>query len=148
MITRVTRLSYRCALLISIATAFFPPSLSAQEIRIRVLDGRNGHAISDEHVNVWFNSFKGSALESATDKNGYVTLQLPKDVKFLVIAADYYADCRSIRKNFAPQSYPVAEIIKIGVLADNTCGKFAVEPKPGELVFYVRPLHWGEALHR
>jgi hypothetical protein len=33
----------------------------------------------------------------------------------------------------------IKKILESGVVAGNTCGKFRAEPKPGELIFFVRP---------
>jgi hypothetical protein len=37
-------------------------------------------------------------------------------------------------------SYPIKKILDSGVSAANTCGKFRAEARPGELIFYVKPL--------
>lgn len=123
-------------------------SLREQDVRIRVLDGRSGHPISDEHVQVWFNSIKGPALDLPTDKDGYAALSLSQGVESLFIFTDFYYDCRPFRKNVSKPSYAVAEILKTGVVAENVCGKFTTEPKRGELTFFVRPLHWWESFRR
>jgi hypothetical protein len=123
-------------------------SLLEQDVRIRVLDGRSGHPISDEHVQVWFNSIKGSSLDLPTDKDGYAALSLSQGVESLFIFTDHYYDCRPFRKNAPKPSYAVAEIRKTGVVVENDCSKFTTEPKRDELTLFVRPLHWWESFRR
>src|SRR5215472_1628788 len=129
-----------------------------QRIRIRVLDGRNGHPVTKERVNVWigdkpaamlFGGEGGVASLLPTDKNGEVSAPIPEDhAQWIEIEADYYFDCRPFRKDAARPVYSVKEVLQTGVVTGNTCGKFRAAPKPGELTFFVRPLHWWEAFKR
>jgi hypothetical protein len=43
-------------------------------------------------------------------------------------------------------SYKIKKILESGVSSANTCGKFKVEAKPGELVLFVRPRGFLERL--
>lgn len=83
---------------------------------------------------------------------------LPKDVDTIAITSDEYFDCQEWAKmipgdapkeniNRAP-TYRFQEILESGVAAGNRCGHFLVEPKPGELGFYVRPLTLREKMQR
>jgi hypothetical protein len=133
-------------------------ALRDQSIRIRVLDGRNGHPVTKERVNVWvgdkpaamgFGGEGGVARLLPTDKNGEVSVPIPEDhADWIEIEADYYFDCRPFRKDAPRPVYAVNEVLQSGVVTDNTCGKFRAEPKPGEITFLVRPLHWWEAFRR
>jgi hypothetical protein len=42
--------------------------------------------------------------------------------------------------------YSIKKILESGVSTANRCGKFEAEAKPGELIFFVRPLTWWERL--
>jgi hypothetical protein len=128
-----------------------------QNIRIRVRNGRNGHPVTKESVNVWFGNKPagegfggegGVALLLSTDKNGEVLVSIKgNDAEWIDILPDYYFDCRA-RKDTRRPIYSVKEVLQSGVVTDNTCGKFTAEPKPGEITFFVRPLHWWEAFQR
>ncbi len=119
-------------------------SLRAEVIRIHVLDGRNGKAITNEQVQVWVDEAKG-ALSLATGADGTATLRaLPGSS--IRIATDLYYDCRPFKKNAPRPTYSVNEILKSGLTAQNGCGKFKAEAKPGELLFFVRPVHWWEGM--
>ena len=83
---------------------------------------------------------------------------LPKDVDTLAITSDEYLDCQEWAKvipgdapkeniNRAP-TYRIQKILESGVAAGNRCGQFRVKAKPGELVFFVRPLTLLEKMQR
>lgn len=129
-----------------------------QKIRIRVLDGRNGHPVTKESVNVWIGDKPEDLLLGgegvvgslrSTDKNGEVSVPIPeRHAEWIEIEADYYFDCRPYRKNSPRPAYSVKEILQSGVVLGNTCGKQRAEPRPGEITFFVRPLHWWEGFQR
>jgi hypothetical protein len=50
--------------------AFFAPLLLAQNINIRVLNGRNGKPIANECLNISLGSWHGADIVAPTDKSG------------------------------------------------------------------------------
>jgi len=159
------------------------PSAGAQELRIKVLNGRNGRLITNECVSIWLGPWHGADLVAPTNKQGVVVLHLENDrvtaeqvppltcnklaiygpirlppaVDTLGITSDYYADCQEYAKvvpnpakpkfiRKIPPSYPIKEILESGISASNTCGKFRAKPKPGELIFFVRPRGFWEKM--
>src|SRR5574340_1376651 len=52
------------------------PVLHAQEIRIKVLNGRNGKPITNECLNVWIGAMLGQGLFAPTNNSGVVVLHL------------------------------------------------------------------------
>ena len=162
------------ALLAVMLATLFGTVLHGQEIRIRVLDGRNGHPITSECVNVWIGPVR-DALLLPTNKDGVAVVHIgqkqvtgdtgfPRACKRTVFGGPQptpehadsikvtsggpYVDCQPPEKKVAPAwpSYSVREILESGVAAGNTCGKFTTEPRRGELIFFVRPVHWWEAI--
>jgi|SRR5215469_11782184 len=107
------------------------------------------------------NNYVTAEAASPRDCNGLAVLgpkPVPNVVDSLAITTDEYFDCQEWAKivpgefpkenlNRAP-SYRIEKIVKSGVAAGNRCGKFRVEAKPGELVFFVRPLTWWERMRR
>jgi hypothetical protein len=100
-----------------------------------------------------------AAAASPHDCNGTAVLG-PKAVPFgtdaITVSGDYYIACQehgkiisgepvtpNLLKEVMP-SYPIKKILESGLSAANTCGKFRAEPKPGELIFYVRPRSFSE----
>jgi hypothetical protein len=161
--------------------AFLAIPVRAQEIHIRVLNGRNGKPITHECLNVSLGPWHGADLLAPTNKDGIVVLHmgggtvsaevpsgtrcvggfpvratLPQGEDRITIAGDYYVACREYRKVVPGEpvgpntlkevipSYSIKKILESGVTAGNTCGKFRAEAKPGELIFFVRPLTWLE----
>jgi hypothetical protein len=75
---------------------------------------------------------------------------LPQGIDAVAIVPAEYLGCQEYAKftpnpakpkfeTMVPPVYSIKKIFESGVSASNTCGKFRAEPKPGELIFYVRP---------
>lgn len=121
-------------------------TLLAQEIRIRVVDGRNGRAIGDERVNVLFDAERSARLVP-TDRSGVAAVNLGNDhVETIRITSDYYTPCQPHPKDTPFLSFAVTEVLQSGVASSNSCGKIEGSPKPGELIFFVRPRSFLERL--
>jgi hypothetical protein len=145
------------------------PSLCAQEIHVKVLNGRNGKPITNECLNVWTGTWHGAHLVAVTNKEGVAVLRLTDSeiqaenacpgwptqasrrpgADGITVNGDRYVGCQEYGKITPGEpptnpvttmpSYPIKKILESGVSSSNTCGKFRAEPKPGELIFYVRP---------
>ncbi len=133
-------------LMIGVAMLVLNPGISAEPITIRVVDGRNGHPITDEKLQLWFNSQSGNALSISTNKQGVAKVDAPAGAALLLFT-NLYVDCR-YSKQTGPErpTYPVSDIVRSGVLGANTCGTVKLSPRPGELIFFVRPEHWWEGM--
>ena len=145
------------------------PSLCAQEIHVKVLNGRSGKPISKECLNVWTGTSRGAHMVAVTNKEGVAVLHLNESeiqaengcpgwptqasrragADGITVSGDPYVSCQEYGKITpgepptdpvtAMPSYPIKKILETGVSSSNTCGKFRAEPEPGELIFYVRP---------
>jgi hypothetical protein len=114
-------------------------TLFAQEIRIRVLDGRNGRSIRGERVNVLFDAQRSASLVP-TDQSGVAVVNLDGDhLETIRITSDYYVPCQPHPKDSPFLSYSVKEVLQSGVASSNSCGKIEGSPKPGQLILFVRP---------
>jgi hypothetical protein len=133
-------------LTVSIAT------LNAQSttIRIRFLDGHTGKSV------VHANSFIGvyplqphrGPIELVADANGEVNITVPTDSRVNSTVSEY-PTCRHVAKaarTKGPVTFPVEKIFSSGIVDANNCSHFTTQPIPGELVLFVRPLHWRERL--
>ncbi len=139
--------------------------LRAQDINIRVLDGRNGHSVgSNLCLNVSIGTWHGADLLAPTNKDGIVVLhvgegkvsaEVPLGTRCVggfptravrpqgedkFTPASGGNDCQPFHKHqkYTPLSYSMQAILQHGVVAENVCGKPSVEAKPGELIFFVR----------
>ena len=147
-------------------------ALRAQDIRIKLLDGRNGHPLSD-CLAIWTSSDQRRPLWVRTDKDGIALLHLGDEravppsepnlsrckdtptfgsfphAETIAAVPDWDVDCQAFDKSKArTKFYPVDEILKGGAAIENSCGKFRTEPKRGELILYARPPHWWESFRR
>src|SRR5580692_1594700 len=129
----------------------------AQEVKIRVVDGRNGRPVYGEINADFFESDeRGVAigqrhnwrwLTPRTDEDGLIHLRLEPTDKYLTVTPADAVDCRLQKGELPPVYFPLSslgEIIQSGIALENHCGKTRVAPRPGELVLFVRPLHWWE----
>ena len=120
--------------------------LPAEVIRIHIEDGRNGKRISNEHVQVWINGTP-RAVSLAPDADGTAVLDAPAGSR-IEIESNYYMDCRPFQKGAPRPTYSVDEVMISGIATTNSCGKVGAEARRGELLFFVRPLHWWEGVRR
>lgn len=117
----------RSGFVISLLVSLFGPLLYAQEIRVRVMNARNGKPITNECLNVSLGPWHGADLLVPTNKDGVAVLHLgknevtadavsprscgggaivgpkplPKDTDGISITGDYYIVCQEYGK-FAP----------------------------------------------
>lgn len=120
-------------------------ALHGATILIRVVDGRNGKAVARERVVFWIDKMSGAARDAKTDPDGVATIEAPAGAR-LITAFDVMFDCRPFKRGTPRPSYAVDEILSSGVVAGNTCGKVRGSAKPGEILFFVRPVHWWEGM--
>ncbi len=153
----------RVFLLITCLAAFCG-SLYAQSektVTVRMLDSRTGLLIASSNYLVRINhqaTEHGDWIKKNEDGTG--DLALPADADVLSIHATYesatlvYANCDADKDHGSAEHasasvhwYPVAAILATGVVAPNDCvgkkvpEKLQVVAKPGEFVFFVRPLN-------
>ena len=142
------------------------------QFNIKVLNGRNGHPVAKScvYVQVWRNLREFSAEEVATDDKGVVHVRLSNDASVspgrktsacfggatvdtalrygnsvdIIPNRDKAADCRPPTNKWGVRgySYPVELIVRRGIVLANTCGKAAATPTPGEVILFVKPVHW------
>jgi hypothetical protein len=167
-----------CALVLG--SAFL---LRAQDLRVRVVNGKNGRPVSEECLNVAIGGWHGANLIAPTDRSGVLVLHLkdgeisadsvapracndmaftgpvviPKGTELLAFLPNWQISCEWHTANvpgapvvfdrLAP-SYSIQMILDSGVTTNNTCGKVRMKANPGELVLFVRPPTFWEAMRR
>lgn len=122
-------------------------------------------------VQVWRNPREFSAEEAATDHKGVARIRLTYDdasvspgrkeaacFRGATVGAvlrygnsvnigpnrDKAVDCRPPTNKWGTRdySYPLKLIVRRGIVLANTCGKAAATPVPGEVILFVKPVHW------
>jgi hypothetical protein len=128
-----------------------------QIIRIRMLDSKTGKPITTSEFMVWSNhEFGPNFAWVKPDKEGVGEMTLPSTSNIVAISvhATYgpanwsYANCDSVRhwgSHPAPW-YAIYDILRSGVVADNYCNEKKTTAKPGEFVFFVRPMTFWEKM--
>jgi hypothetical protein len=64
------------------------------------------------------------------------------------ITSGGYMPCQAHPPDSPVLSFSVEEVLRFGAVTANRCGSVEASAKPGELVFFVRPLRWWEKLKR
>ena len=144
------------------------PFLHGQQIQLKLMDARNGKPIRNECVNVWTGTERDRHLVAETNNDGIAVLRLGRgevvaetackgwerqasispDFDALILAPDWHVACQEYRKVVPGEpitnpltrmpSYPIKTILELGISASNTCGRFRLKAKPGELILFVR----------
>ena len=148
-------------------------TLRAQDIRIKIVNGRNGRSIADTCLNIWVGTERVDALSIPTDKDGVAVLHLSdSDAKIntgnrwarcgaegVINPVLKYADSIKVNAGYAscqPRTadyswlavrvFSTKDVLQSGVVTPNVCGKVTASPKPVEVILFVRPLSWWEKL--
>jgi hypothetical protein len=120
--------------------------LEGQTIRVRILDGRNGHALSGlkrvEFVNV---TPKGPQANYATQEGDSYRLEINQATNFRLYSLalettdwNSYRPCVK-RGSSSLLEFDPTQTLTTGVVSSNSCGNTNPVAKPGELVIFVRP---------
>lgn len=147
--------------------------LCAQTLRVRLVNGKNGHPMAGRCVNVWVGTERKDAMAIPTDKDGVASFHLAEGgeeintqnrsnacgyfgvIDPVVKYADSirvnagYVSCQPHTPNYSwlgMTTFPTQKVIQSGVVTGNTCGRAKASPEPGEIVLFVRPLTWWEKL--
>jgi hypothetical protein len=163
---------------VMVLSALVVPTLCSQQIELRVIDARNGKPVKNECVNIWTGTERGQHLVAQTDNAGSAKLKLSDgnisaervckgwqqqalanpESDSLRLASDWHISCQSFRKAIPADTttnpislmpaYAIKTVLETGVSAANTCGRFRVQARPGELILFVRPATFLEDLRR
>ncbi len=148
------RLAQFLLLLIFTSTGTF---LCAQIVTIKLVNGRNGHPMSNSHVNVWVGTQRKEAMVIPTDKDGIARLRLTDNdgEVDLHMRENYTGDNVVIDpivkydENFrvnvgfvicyphvrdyswlATTNISTKKLLQQGIVWPNACGKATASPKP------------------
>jgi hypothetical protein len=112
------------------------------QLRILILNGKNGKPVANEHVNIFragdFGDLSGNRNVAGfnTDVNGIVTTSdIAPDVHAFYVSVDWHRQCT--KKN--PTTFSLQEVFTKGIVSENTCKpKLVRSASPGTLVLFVR----------
>ena len=150
-------------LLLPTLMALFCGSMHAQDTKkiiIRILDYKTGHPVQPTGYMIRIDHqtiIHGDWVKENDDATG--ELSVPTDASVVSIHSSYdnsmdiYINCDMDKPKELPQEmwYSISEILTSGVVALNNCVKAkqvakikVPDPKPGEIVLFVRPKNWRE----
>jgi len=147
--------------LAGILLALFVPCLAtAQQITVKLVDGRNGRALGNQSVAIWLaeKPVGVPAQTVLTNAEGIANFPVPTPLASFVIGGEGLVDCRerltytgNAKRHEAQKDtvnkeevYRFADVLSHGVVAANRCGKAVAQPVAGQLVLFARPPHWWE----
>ncbi len=128
---------------------------SENTIHIRLLDGKTGLPVEASNYMVRIDHHDTAHNEWVKIKDdGTVLATLPPDAHEVAIKATYdmsmqtYVNCDVAKESDKERNiwYPIAQILKSGVVAPNECSQTHYTANPGEFVFFVRKRTWVEQL--
>jgi hypothetical protein len=126
---------------------------SENTIHIRLLDGKTGLPVKASNYLVRVDHHDTAHNEWVhINDDGTVTVTLPPDAKEIAVKATYemstetYVNCEVAKESDKDRDiwYPIAQILKSGVVAPNECSQTHYNAAPGEFVFFVRKHNWRE----
>jgi hypothetical protein len=129
-------------------------SAIAQQITVRLVDGRNGRALKQQSVGLWLGDRAIGKPEIAriTTSDGIAVFPIPheQEQQPFVISGFGLVDCRPMKirdtatGEYEMDVYHFADVLSHGVVAENKCGRAALQALPGQLILFARPPHWWE----
>ena len=123
------------ALLLVLAPAY--AKTQPHSVRIRVINAKTNHPITDEKLNVALKVDQIGSVAMPTDKHGIILVDTG-NATTLRILANMYADCRPRSELYT--DYSIATIRSNGLTTGNLCGgTSSPKAKPGELILFEIP---------
>jgi hypothetical protein len=133
---------------------------TAQQITVKLVDGRNGRALQNQSVAIWLAEKPAGvpAQTVLTNADGIAYFPVPTPLASFVIGGEGLVDCRERltytgnAKRYEAEKdtvnkeevYRFADVLSHGVVTANRCGKAVAQPVAGQLVLFARPPHWWE----
>lgn len=127
------------------ATAQVP----AKALHLRVVDGRNGRAVQNEDIKLWYDEQQGGPILLRTNAEGVVDVPPPLSaaVRVLVQPVESF-DCRKPKPDDPLHAYSLKQIAETGLATENHCGSPIVRRQAGELVLFVRDRRWYDGFNQ
>jgi hypothetical protein len=121
--------------------------IGAQTFTVRLLNGETGKRMPNRKVTVrWVNGFNSS--EVLIDKNGVGLVEASQgEQQFLMTVGPKpgnepyrvaYLDCNDTGTTIVQ----VKRVTEAGFVPGNKCGRAKAVPKPGEIIFWAKPIPW------
>ena len=133
--------------------SFVAAGQDLQHITVRVLDRHSGRPVESNLIlSVLYNTepYK-TAIKVDAGPDHPAVISIPNYIDSIAVSVmgkhdGWWRYACDGERDTEPHNhwYSVSDILSTGVSAINYCSKKWVKPKPGELVLFVRPMHWWE----
>ena len=132
-------------------------------ITILMLDSQSGKPIGTSELQIWTGESLASAKTGGISPhyikpspNGTAEETFRPGANVFTVHAQYgpagwgYVNCDRVkdRGTFREHWYSIAEALLSGIAAPNLCSKQRAVAKPGQFVFFVRPMGFWEKFHQ
>jgi hypothetical protein len=156
-----SRLSILCCVILLCGTLFAQPD---RTITIRMLDNKTGQQITTSEFQISFQTLPDLSKIPGLDhywmeggeRHGILTIPFEPGTVSIAVHSSYrigfanwsYVNCDCVRDRGPYQEhwYSISEILASGIAAPNRCNKRKVIAKPGEFIFFVRPMTFWEKM--
>jgi hypothetical protein len=127
-------------------------SATAQQVTVKVVEGRNGHALKQQSIGLWLGerAIGNPTVARIKSSDGSAVFSVSGVQQSFVISGFGLVDCRpqvvsdKATGEFKQDVYRFADVLRHGVVARNQCGNPVMQALPGQLIFFARPPHWWE----
>ncbi len=112
----------------------------AQSVIVQVMDGRSGKPVKNgTAVQIAFpDETIHRMLRLHTDREGIVEFDA-EGAKDLQVGAVGYVSCHEGHSDTTAEKFSVDQIVQDGLVGLNHCGQALAQPKPGRLLYFVKP---------
>ena len=136
---------------------------SDRKIVFRMLDSRTGQPITGSEYEIFFDKLPDLSKVNGLDpywkeggrRNGILDIPFEPGAASIAVHSSYgpanwsYVNCDSVKISSPHRVpwYPINQILQSGIAAPNGCNSRKAAAKPGEFVFFVRPMTFWEKMH-
>jgi len=132
-------------------------------ITILMLDSQSGKPITTSEFQIWTGESLASAKTGGIspryvkpDVSGFGEAVFPPGATVFTVHAQYgpagwgYVNCDRVKDHgsFREHWYSIDAVVSTGIAAPNLCSKQKAVAKPGQFVFFVRPMSSWEKFHQ
>ena len=134
----------RFVFLFFLVVCVFSRPAFAETVVVQIINGRNGKPIAKVRVYIGFGDLKGrQPLNLTTNSLGEVRFETGEAKTFQVHPVGEVA-CGEQPIGAPYRDYSIDDVLSMGMVTKNDCGRANVEPRRGRLSYFMRPATWWE----
>lgn len=139
-----SRSAWCCVVLMLFLGGVQPIIASNETIVVKLSNGKNGKPLAHFRVYIVFGDPKAQdLLNLKTDHEGEVRFEVGDAKTFQVRPVGAVA-CGEQPIGAPYRDYSIDDVLKQGIVTQNSCGRFSPGPIRGQITYLVRPASWSE----